>query len=64
MAKMKKKMIEIILVAALLICIFFYRKSNNEVEQELMKKGEVAIGTVLSVGNTGWYSRANVSYIF
>ena len=57
-------MIEIILVSALVIGIFSYRILNNKDEQEIMQKGELAIGTVVGVSKTGWYSRANVSFSF
>ncbi|WP_429412741.1 hypothetical protein [Roseimarinus sediminis] len=61
---MRKNMIEIILVSALAIGVFSYRLLNNKDEQEIMKKGEFAIGTVVGISKTGWYSRANVSFSF
>lgn len=61
---MKKRMIEILLVAALLFGVFSYRIINNKVEQEIMKKGKLAIGTVIGAGKTGWYSRGSISFSF
>ena len=64
MGKMRINIIEIILVSALVIGVISYRLLINKDDQEIMKKGEFAIGTVVRISETGWYSRANVSFSF